>query len=374
MPNLTAVIGGTATAYRPDDTTLIALGYTHLRFYWRASETGAPTLMTSVALVAGQKDYSYNNTAALATDWFFTAPYGAVPGEGPASESMPIGPPQSTRLDIRQAVGRMLRLLDVHVLSSVTSATVGVFNTLIDPDASPHSYANRFARCSAGTAIGQTRRLRSGSTGYAVATGTVTLARATSPAWVANDSIEFWKAKDGEDPSAIIDECMQLARRKLWWQDTFYFTADSDVTDYAMPAIMREEMLTAVEWAADTYPSRPHWCPVPYWDFTLDGGGPVLSVASSVTGRSTFTQGTVFRVIWNRYGDRMDSDTDYWEVPLEWATAEVALRTLLRLGTPSGGQEDVQQEKIAVLALQEDLQTLRRTLMPRAVPMEKMPR
>ena len=364
MPSPTAAIGATLTAYVPDDGDQIDLGYTAVRFYTATTENGSYSLAGSATLVDGQLDYSLNVTAALATDWFYWILYGATPGEGVASEPMPVGPPRVTRLTVRQAVGKRLRLLYTGTLASVSSSTVGIISDLIDPDGSAHKYANRFARCYSGDAIGQTRRVRSGSTGYAVATGTLTVGRAYSPAWVATDGLELWKPQFDDDPSIIVDAACQTARLRMWWEDTFYFSADDDVSDYYGPATLRDEYVKRFEYAADTYPSKPDWQPVGWFDVVMDGGQPLITVYSHGTRAAKYTAGTIFRIVYNRFGDRMDSDTDYWSVPEEWALAEVALDTVQALRAPQGSREGLDDYASVYATLVREVQDMRAAWMP----------
>ena len=374
MPDQSTFIGNYYTAYVPNDTELITLGYTVVRFYSGATEAGSYSLLGTATLAAGTIDYSYNHTAGLATDWWYWAPYGATPGEGPASEPMPAGPPRITRKTIRQAVGKRLQMVDVYTLASATSSTIGVISELIDADATPHRIANRWARCSAGTAIDQTRRVRAGSTGYAVATGTLTVNRAFSPAWIAGDTIELWEPRGDRDPSVAIDLAMNQARHGIWWEDTFYFSTDSAVTEYVMPAIMREQFISRVEWATGTYPDEPSWSPVPHMVPSTIGGQLYLSVGTRPDRPWPFSAGTVIRVIYNRFGDRMDSDTDYWEVPEEWAVLETAAAYLRTVASPRGGREDVGDMRAALQSVEGELQQMRRIYMPQPTARVLAPR
>ncbi len=374
MPSPQQAIGWTYSVYEPDVDRLIALGYTHIRVYSSATEDGSYALYESLALVSGTLDYSSNNPSGLATDWGRHTWYGVTPGESGASEPMPMGPPRSTRLAIRQGVGARLKAVNVYSLASVTSASIAVISELIDPDASPHGIANRFARIVSGTGIGQTRRVRSGSTGYTVASGTVTINRATSPAWVATDSVELWLPDGDQDPSVAIDDAMQRARTKLWWESTFYLTTDDSVSEYYVADTIRDERIKRVEYAADTYPSRPDWCLVGYYDCVMDGGNPLLTVKQSGLGNSLYSGGTVIRVVHNRFGDRMDSDTDYWEVPLEWAIAETAFEYLMTRLSPGGGREDVSDAKTTLLTLREEIDNFRRDYMPSVATRMRTPR
>ena len=364
MPDQSFFLGNWYTAYVPFDDEAIDAGYTVVRFYKAATENGSYSLVGTATLVDGQKDYSYNDESGLATDWWYWTLYGATPGESGASEPQPAGQPRVTRLALRQAVGKRLQMLDVYTMASVSSSTVGVISELIDPDASPHIIAGRYMRCSAGTAIGQTRRIRSGSIGYAVAIGTITLNRATSPAWIAGDTVELWETRDDRDPSAAIDLAMQQARTAVWWEDTFYFTIDAQVTEYTMPAMMREHFVKRVEYAAGTYPSDPMWTQVPHVEFYTAGGLLHLTVSSHATGSVAFSSGTICKVTYNRHADRMDSDTDYWEANEEWATAEVAAAYLRMLAQPSGNREDVSDTRPAIMQIEEDAMRLRRVYMP----------
>lgn len=364
MPSPTAAIGATLTGYVPDVDDQIALGYTDIRFYTAASESGSYSLADTIALVSGTLDYSTNVTAAMATDWFYFVPYGSVPGEGVASEPMPVGPPQCTRLQVRQAVGKRLRLLYTGALASVSSSTVGIITDLIDPDASAHKYGNRIARVYSGTAIGQTRRVRSGSTGYAVVTGQLTINRATSPAWLAGDGVELWKPQFDDDPSLIIDDAMNTARLRMWWEDTFYFTTDDNVSEYYGPATLREEYVKAVEYANDSYPASPDWRSVGWYRIVQDGGQPLISALGRGRGWSMFSAGSVVRIIYNRFGDRMDTDTDYWNVPLEWAAAEVALDTVEAFRAPQGSREGLDDYASVYATLQREVMDMRAAWMP----------
>ena len=370
MPSATAAIGGTATAYVPDDTQQIALGYTHVRFYWGTSEAGSYSLVDSEALVAGQNDYSYNKTDANRTDWFYWALYGATPGEGPASEPMPIGPPTCSRKQIRQGVGRRLRLVDIVTVASAADATSFVASELIDPDASAYRFANRFARPSSGTYAGNTRRVRSYSTtgannGYAPATGTIIVGRSFGGTLSAGNEIELWKPKGDDDPSVLIDEAMNRSRRKVWWEDSFYLTADASVSEYWLPAAMLPGSIKAVDWASDSYPDRPAWQSVGYWETTQEFNQSKLTLLQgSFTGRATYDANKVVRIVYNRFADRMDSESDYWDVPLEWAIAETCLEYLREHRIPGGGKEDTADATVSIATVAEEVAEFRRAYMP----------
>jgi len=376
MPGPTAVIGGTATVYVPDDTTQIALGYTEIRIYWAASETASASLATTLTLVSGTFDYTYNKTDALATDWFYWALYGATPGEGPASERVPIGPTRSTRLAIRQGVGQLLRLMDgPYALATAATASLCTISALIDPDASAHRLTNRFVRCSGGTAIGQTRRTRTAAnSGYIPATGTLTLGRATSPAWVAADSVEIWRAKGDEDLSVLIDQAMNTTAPSIYIEDSFYLTIDDSVSEYYLPQGIGELNTLGVDWVRDSYPSKPDWRPVGFFDFATDGGSTILTVKRAAIGPSYYSQGDIIRVRYASNPDNMDSDTDYWAIPLEWAVAEVAMTFLDTIATPSGGLEQIVDAERAKAALRRNLDTYRGRWMPRVQMKVIMPR
>jgi len=376
MPSPTQAIGGVYSAYIPDDAQAITLGYTHVRVYWGATEAGSYSLVTSIALVSGQLDYTYNNTLALATDWAYHALYGATPGESPASEPTPIGPTRSTRLAIRQGVGQLLRLMDgPYALATAATASLCTISALIDPDASAHRLTNRFVRCSGGTAIGQTRRTRTAAnSGYIPATGTLTLGRATSPAWVAADSVEIWRAKGDEDLSVLIDQAMNTTAPSIYIEDSFYLTIDDSVSEYYLPQGIGELNTLGVDWVRDSYPSKPDWRPVGFFDFATDGGSTILTVKRAAIGPSYYSQGDIIRVRYASNPDNMDSDTDYWAIPLEWAVAEVAMTFLDTIATPSGGLEQIVDAERAKAALRRNLDTYRGRWMPRVQMKVIMPR
>lgn len=378
MPSSAAIIGGSFTAYIPDDGAQIDLGWDQVRIYWATSETATATLVSTQTLVDGQIDYTYNNETALITDWAEWCLYNSTDAEeGPRSERVPIGPPQSTRKLIRQGAGRRLRLLDgPYTIASVDDSDTCTIDELVDPDAAVGRFANKYIRVVEGTAIGQTRRIRNiTNSGYVPATGKLTINRATNPAWVANDVAEVWRPKGDEDPSALIDEAMNRVATRVWWRDTFYFSIDSNVSEYFMPATMRPEAIVAVEWASDSYPDRPGWSPVGGWEWVYEQGNGVMSVRRTNLGDpSYYDQGDILRVTYNRYGDAMDTDSDYWNVNLQWAIAETAMEFLDTIGTPSGSKEEITDAERARAAVARDLEHFRRVFMPAARPQVRLPR
>jgi len=368
MPSSQAYIGGSFTAYVPDDTRQIELGWDSVRIYWATSETASPSLATTLALVAGQFDYTYNNENALITDWAEWCLYDSgEDSEGPRSERVPIGPPQSTRKLIRQGVGRRLRLMDgPYEIASVGDSDTCIVSDLVDPDAAVGRFANKFIRVVEGTAAGQTRRIRNiANSGYVPASGTINVGRAFNPAWVGDDIAEIWRPKSDEDPSVLIDEAMNRVASRVWWTETFYLSVDSEVSEYYLPATMRPEAVVSVEWAGDTYPDRPGWVPVGGYGFSYDQGNLMISLQRTNLGDpSYYDQGDIIRITHNRTGDAMDDDADYWNVPLQWAIAETALEFLDTIGTPSGSQEEVGDAERARAALARDIDHFRRVNMP----------
>lgn len=373
MPSVAAVIGGTAHAYVPDDTAQIALGYTDIRFYWATSETSAVTLVSTQALVGGQRDYTYNKTDAVATDWFEWCLYNSDDDdESPRSERVAIGPTLSTRKDIRQAAGKRLRMMRLLTRTGSTSTTAHTFTDLVDADASPYLYCNQYLRAVSGNTQ-EVRRIRSkANTGYAPATGVITT-NAFSSGLATGTECELWRPKGDEDSSVIMDESMNMARQSVWWDELFYLTTDADTTEYYMPSTMMPAAVKSVEWSRGTYPDNPDWQPVPFYELTYVGGNLMMTIKWSVLGALEFYTGTIIRIKYARQGDILNNDTDYWQVPLEWASAEAALAFLNRLGTPSGGAEVVQDAEAAKRSLLIELQTLRNTHMPPAEPKVRLP-
>lgn len=333
-------IGATYDIAVPEADTLIDAGYEVIRIYWSDSEDGTFTLEgTTITLVAGTYSYSYNKTTALVTDWVQHAYYGSTPGESPRSEPMPVGLPQSTRALIRQGVGKRLRLM--HGPFSITSVTDGdtiVISSLIDVDAEALTYANWFVR--SGT---QSRQVRKGSNGYTPASGTLNFRRAFSPILEAADTAELWKARAMEDPSTIIDEAMNDARKELWWEEDYFIAAAANTTEYALPrTIVNRNMVKRVEYAAGDWPDDPQWVRSPSASVRMDGGLPTLSLGPG----NDLSAGTIYRVSVNRFADRMDSEDDYWDAPLEWCIAETAREALRVLTVTTGKVEDIRDWRI----------------------------
>lgn len=375
MPDFQENIGATVVAFIPNDDRLIDLGYTHVRFYFASSEDGSYSLASSSALVAGQKDYSYNKTDALITDWWYWAPYGAGVGEGPQSEPQPVGPPQCTRKQIRQALGLLLGLMETATVTSGTDANTVVCSSLIDADAPAAKHANKYARAVAGNVSGETKRIRNvANSGYVPASGTLNFGQDFSATPNTSTVLEIWRPVKDDDPSAMIDRAINRARRKVWWEEVFYLTADANVTEYAAPSFMLPGSITAVEYAADSYPEAPDWRPVGFWDLVMDGNQPVLSVSYSPFSSVSYSAGTVIRVRYNRFGDQLDSDTDFWLAPLDWAVAEAGLEFLRQLHMPGGGREDVSDASIAIRELAQEVTEYRAVYMPRPRPQVRLPR
>lgn len=372
MPSPTLAIGNTLTAYLPLDDEWIGLGFTVVRWYVSLTEGGAYSEVGNpgTTLVAGQKDYQYNHTAGNVTDWFYYQVYGAVPGAGPQSDPMPVGPPRITRKQIRQDVGHALDILEIVTVASAAAATEFIANDLINADSSPHKFASHYVRPSSGAQVGNVRQARKYSatpanSGYDPVLGRVIVGRPWAAPLVLADEVEMWAPFRDRDPSTRIENAMQTARRYLWWEETYYLTTDDSVTDYFMPAsLFNEAQVKAVEFAADTYPTRPNWRPVGWWQMVNDGNQGLMTILWDSLGNLGFNGGKVIRIIYNRIGDRMDAETDFWSVPLEWATIETQnqyLQGLLTLGLAGDAGAGVRG---ALAAIQDNIQSYRRIYMP----------
>lgn len=371
MPDQSPYLGTLLVAYIPDPDGHIDDGYDTVRFYTATSESGSFSLAGTDTLASGQYDYSYNDTSGNLTDWYYWVLYSAANGEGDASIPEPVGHPRISRKTIRQDVGKLLRMVDVYDLVAAASSTVATITELIDADADVDTIANRFARCVAGTASGQTRRIRDGSNGYSdLTTGEITVARAFSPAWVAGDEIELWEPEADRDPSDLIDYHMQFAAKRVWWEEVSYFATESSQSEYTVPVQMTENLIKRVEIATDSYPDRPGWAPVGWWGLT----GRTLTISANPTRDVTYAADKVGRVVWTRYGDRMDSDTDWWRCDREWAALEVAVSYLTGRAAPVGNAEDVRDALRSLEAFESLLRPFRSVLTPSGVSSIQAPR
>lgn len=375
MPSPQHYIGASVTAFVPNDERLLDLGYTDVRIFWASAENGPFTQEADIPLVGGQFDYFFNKPDAAQTDWWYWAPYGAVPGLGPGSEAMPVGPPRNSRLAVRQGVGRRLGIMQLAPVTTGTDADTLVCASLIDADASPAKFANKFARSVGGNVPGEVRRIRAAANGgYVPATGTLNFGNQFSATPTTSTVLEIWTPAKDSDPSAMVDEAMNRARRRLWWDESFLFTIDRNVTDYFMPASMIPGTVRSVDFAAGDYPERPGWAPVGFWDLSMDLGQPLMTVSrNAFLPSQSYEQGTIIRVRYNRIGDRMDDDDDYWGVPLEWAVAEVAFDYLNLIATPGGGREDVSDAATAKARVLEEALEWRRMFMPPAKVQMRLP-
>lgn len=344
-------LGATYYIYVPNPDQLIALGYTHLRVYWASSEGGTFSHVngTSTPLVAATYSYSYNNPSGIPTDFAQHCYYGATPGESAKSEPVAVSIARSTRSAIRQGVGMRTRQMYALVdLTSVTDGDTVVADELVDVDGQAEQFANWWAR--SGT---QSRRVRSGANGYVPSTGTLNFRRAFNPSLSASDFIELWRPRGFEDPTALVDDAMQRARSSLWFEETWYFATTTNQTEYYLPAgvIANEGQVQSVEWNAGTYPDRPVWRPA-WASVSFVNGTPMLSARPS--GANSWSTGTLLRVRVNRFGDRMDSESDYWPVPLEWAIAETAREFVKVFGAATGSQEDMRDWRAMLKDLQQE--------------------
>lgn len=342
---MTVALGWQYTAPVPDVDDVIALGYTHVRFYYASSEDGSYALGASQALVSGTYSYTYNKTDGLAGDWAQWCFYGLVPGEGIRTDPLPVGPPTITTAKlIRQAVGRRTGLMDLFTITTASDADTCVISEAIDADALASKYARRFVRISGGTAIGQTRRLNSvvnAAVGYIPASGTFNINRATSAAWQAGDELELWVARGDKDMSALVDFAMQDARRHIWIGDYATLITVESQSEYVMPQGAMADHIGVPEMMFGTFPDNPAWMQVGYSRAYVEAGATWVSIKPAAMGIEAYSSGRIVRVPYSRNPDRMDSDTDSWPIPLEWATAEVGLEFLSMLFGPGGGQEDV---------------------------------
>lgn len=373
MPDQSPVIGGTYTVYVPDVAEQIALGYTGIRIYWGTSESGSFSVVTTLSLVAGTYDYTYNKTDATPLDWAYHAYYGLVPGEAAASDPVPVGGPQCSRLQVRQGVGRRLRMLETCLVTTGVSALSVIATDFQDPDAMASRFANWFLRMYSGVYKGQTRRVRTvANAGYVPATGAFVVNRAFTGSPGVGDGIELWRPKGDEDPSILIDEAMNRARARMWVEDSVLLTAETNVTEYFLPAtVTNPGQVKSVAYAGADWPDRPSWTAIPYARASSVDGQGVISLTSGPA--SSFAEGTVIRVLVNRVCDRMDADTDYWPVPLEWAIEEVALDFLLNSG-PTGGREDTSDTDRMVKYVEQSVMALRTLYLPSVQPRVVLPR
>lgn len=344
MPAQTPVIGTRYDVYVPDLEDLMTLGYTHIRVFQEATEDVAVGAAdTAIALVAGTKDYSYNNTSGLETDWGEHCFYSVALGEGPHSTRVPLGRPRATRKLIRQGVGRRLSLMDTVAIASATTTTF-IASSLIDPDVSASRFANRIARLADGALAGDIRRVRNvANTGYNVVTGEIKVNRAFGGTPAAAVQVELWKPHGDEDTSSLVDEAMNEARRWVWIEESIILSIDDQVTEYTLPDGCNEKTIAKVEWVGDTFPSRTNWIELDSYEVT----GNTLSVyrESGAYGNVHFTGGDLVRVTWATMGDRMQDDADYWSASLEWCIAETALAYFDRIGKPDGQQEAIAHER-----------------------------
>ena len=141
-----------------------------------------------------------------------------------------------------------------------------------------------------------------------------------------------------------------------------------------MPGIMLDRMIKSIEWAAGTFGTRPVWRPVEHPDFRRESGSLVLNIAASGLIPPPFSNNTVIKVEYVRHGDLLQSDSDSWDVPLEWASAEAAMEFLDVLGTPTGSLEGVVDAERAKGSLQRQLEVMRQLYMPAPQVIVEIPR
>ena len=355
-------IGVTLRVSVPLAAELMDLGYTDIRVYWATSEAGSYSLVTTIPLVSTTFVYEYNNTTGLATDWAYIAYFGAGPSEGPPSPPQPVSKPRSTRKVIRQGVLARLQLGKVVVVASASSSTKFIASSLIDPDASAQKYTSWFARAATGAQAGESRRVRTAAnTGYAPATGEITVNRAYGGALATAVEVELWKPHGDDDPSVIVDEAMQEARQNLWYDEEFLISALANQSEYTLPDGCNELTIRAVEWATDDYPDRPGWVEVPVWHENLG----VISLSRTTGPWGGWSTGEVIRVRYAALVDRMDTEADYWDANLEWAIGETALAYLDRIAKPDGKEAAIDYDRKRGQVLRE-VQRWRQIYMPRA--------
>lgn len=377
MSDLTPRIGWMVRYDAPDVASLMDLGYTHIRVYSAASEAGSYSLHESLELVAGTFHYTSNDPDGLATDWVRFAYYGAVPGESDLSEAVPVGPPVSTRKLIRQMAGERLNLCTVHEVLASPSPTTTAFaaQELIDADNDDEIYARYQVRFTSGGNSGVRRRVRNvANSGYTPATGVLIVNPALSGAPTAGDEFELWHPKGNQDVTDLMDQAINRAAYRVMWEDTHYFVTQTDVEEYRMPGIMLDRMIKSIEWAAGTFGTRPVWRPVEHPSFRRESGSLVLNIAASGLIPPPFSNNTVIKVEYVRHGDLLQSDSDSWDVPLEWASAEAAMEFLDVLGTPTGSLEGVVDAERAKGSLQRQLEVMRQLYMPAPQVIVEIPR
>lgn len=332
----------------PEVSEYLADGFTDIRFYRAPSEGGPYTQVQSLPLANGQTVYEYEDVAASPTDWWTYTLWGAGPGETGMAEPQPVVTLRVSRKEIRRLVGNRLGMLAIGTIASATATSLTI-PELVDPDASPLTWASGWAMLASGAMSGQFRRIRHGQAGYDPATGALTMAYAFASAPANGTEVEVWKPSPSATPTPeLVNIACNVAAQSMWVPDIAY--ASSDSLEFELPSLVHEKAVHRVE---QRISSTGPWVPVPGWRVSRRGSTTYCELPFKVTG--------MMRVHYVRQLDRLNDDADSWDVAPEWAEAEVALAYLRRLISPMGNKEVIGDIAASAQMLQQEVRVLRRT-------------
>jgi hypothetical protein len=171
----------------PDVDLLLADGWTHVRLYRAASYTGTASLLTSIALVAGQTLYTYDDDTGSATDWYehcYFKTAGSV--ESTRSERTPVEGGPAIQFTMPGVSG---------VTSSGGTTSTVVASAYINSAVIDNPWLRWFLRFISGTGVAGQERLVSG---FDAATGTFTVTPLFTAATPSGGTFELWAQEGGE--------------------------------------------------------------------------------------------------------------------------------------------------------------------------------
>lgn len=318
---MTAVTGRYVPVYVPDVTAILAAGtYNSVRLYVATSQTAAGSLLTTIALVALQTQYSYDHTTGAVTNWYYTTHYHTgTAAESDPSERVPAaGAPAITFGSIVQRAAKRCGLYMVPEgdftfpgpSGTTTSAGAAGGTTVIctayaDSEYPARQFTQWTIRATSGAASGVERRLITEP--LTTASGTFTMARAFTVAGVATQiasgvTFEGYGGITGTEWRQAVNEALL----DNWTYFEWNFAGTLNQTEYAIPYYVedRVQIQNLVRLSGDTLRDHTLTGGVDFLFKPSEGGSGFLYVPSGLG------ENIVHRLEGFRHPAMFSADTD----------------------------------------------------------------
>lgn len=261
---MTVVSGRYIPVYVPEVAAILSAGtYNSVRLYVASSQTAAGSLLTTITLVAGQTQYSYDYTSGVSTQWtYWTYYHTGTAAESDPSERVPLaGAPAVTFASLAQrAADRCnlyMRPYGDHTFpgpsgTTTTNGNVGgttlICTSYADSEYPSREFTHWTIRATSGARSGEERRLITEP--LTTASGTFTTARAFGGQILSGVTFEGYGGITGTQWRQAVNEALL----DLWTPVEWSFAGTLNQTEYPIPYFFEgnTQILNLVRTGGDT--------------------------------------------------------------------------------------------------------------------------